>query len=163
VNATHEAIGEILSATRLLSLATVTPEGSAHANTAFFAFQPDFRLIILSPPSTEHARNLRFNPSAAVTVFDSHQTYELRRGVQVFGSMAMLEEADEAGEAALRCFGGRFAEIAGTAPTYEHVLRNFHWRLFELTPTRVKVFDEALLRKDEYVEVSFGAESALQP
>ncbi|MCU1411132.1 MAG: hypothetical protein JWR04_1839 [Rhodoglobus sp.] len=154
-DAARAAIGEILSLTRLLSLATVTPSGLAHANTAFFAYQPDFRLVILSPLTTEHARNLAVNPTAAATVFDSRQTRELRRGVQVFGRMTALDGAHGSdGDAALRCFGARFPEVAAGAPSYEHVLRNVDWRLFELVPARVKVFDEALLQKDDYVEVA---------
>jgi uncharacterized protein YhbP (UPF0306 family) len=153
-DAPGEAIREILSLTRLLSLATVSPAGLAHANIAFFAFQPDFRLVILSPLTTEHAGNLRGNPSAAATIFDSRQTRELRRGVQVFGRMTALEDAE--GEPALRCFGARFADIAAAAPSYEHVLQNFDWRLFELVPSRIKVFDEQLLGKNDYVEVQCG-------
>ena len=145
------AILEILGGSRLLSLATVGDDGTAHINTAFFAFDPAFTLFVFTPPGTEHARNLVANPSAAATVFDSHQAPESRRGLQLFGEMRMLDGAD-AVEAHAR-FTGRFADLRETAPRYDDVVENLSSRFFALVPRRIKVFDEVLLDHADFVEV----------
>lgn len=145
------AILEILDGSRLLSLATVAADGAAHINTAFFAFDPDFTLFVFTPPGTEHARNLVGNPSAAAAVFDSHQAPESRRGLQLFGEMRMLDGA-EAVRAHAR-FTGRFADLRETAPRYDDVVEKLPSRFFALAPRRIKIFDEVLLDRGEFVEV----------
>ncbi|HEY4153241.1 MAG TPA: pyridoxamine 5'-phosphate oxidase family protein [Pseudolysinimonas sp.] len=146
-----QAVFEILAATRLLSLATVGPDGTAHINTAFFAFDPRATLFVFSPPTTEHARNLTVNASAAATIFDSHQGPELRRGLQLFGEMRMLDGAGAIGAHAR--FTTRFDDLRQSAPSYADVIATMTSRFFALTPHRVKIFDELLLNREEFVEL----------
>ncbi|GAA1942265.1 pyridoxamine 5'-phosphate oxidase family protein [Microbacterium deminutum] len=146
-----QSLREILSANRLLSMATVSEDGRAHINTAFFAFAEDGTLFVLTPPHTEHARHLRTNPSAAVAVYDSHQTRLLRRGVQLFGEMAEVDAANA--HAAFACVRARFADIGSDGEDYEEFIRGHDVRLVAFHPTRVKLFDEALLQQGEYAEV----------
>jgi uncharacterized protein YhbP (UPF0306 family) len=146
-----QAVFEILAATRLLSLATVGPEGAAHINTAFFAFDQRATLFVFSPPTTEHARNLAVNTSAAATIFDSHQGPELRRGLQLFGEMRMLDGADAIGAHAR--FTTRFDDLRQSAPSYDDVIATMRSRFFALTPQRLKIFDELLLDREEFVEL----------
>jgi uncharacterized protein YhbP (UPF0306 family) len=151
--AVTDALRDILGATRLLTLATVSPTGEAHVNIAFFAFDDEFRIVILSPETTEHARHLKHNASAAVTVFDSRQDREPRRGVQLFGTMAVLDDA--AANRALACFGERFPEI-GAAASPTEVFERFHGRFFGLVPARAKVFDETRLIAGDYVALDLS-------
>jgi uncharacterized protein len=145
------SLREILSANRLLSLATVSPDGNAHINTAFFAFSDEFVLYLLSPTTSEHAGNVAANPSAALAVFDSHQTRQRRRGAQLFGRLEEVDPAD--GDSALACFRTRFTDVAGEGETYADVVLGHGSALYAFHPSRVKLFDEALLVADEYVEV----------
>ena len=145
------SLREILSASRLLSLATVSPEGEAHINTAFFAFSEEFVVYLLSPTTTEHAANAALNPSVALAVFDSHQTRRLRRGAQLFGRLAEVDPAD--GDTALACFRARFPDVAGEHETYADVILGHGSALYAFHPSRVKLFDEALLVADAYVEL----------
>ena len=153
------AIHEIFEASRLLSLATVGSDGAAHINTAFFAVGPAFTLFVFSPPSTEHARNLLGNPTAAATVFDSHQAPGSRRGLQLFGEMRMLD-GREAVDAHAH-FTGRFADLRETAPSYDDVIEKLPSRFFALAPRRIKIFDEVLLERGEFVEVAVSAAGLL--
>jgi uncharacterized protein YhbP (UPF0306 family) len=139
------ALGDILSGCRMLTLATVSPAGLAHANIAFFAFGPDFRLWVVSPESTEHARNLVHNPSASITVFDSDQTRAQRRGVQLFGTMSRLEGG--AADDALDRFAERFADV------HDEPVQGSPRAIYEFVPDRAKVFDEKLLLPGDYVEI----------
>lgn len=145
------SLREILSATRLLSLATVTPTGEAHVNTAFFSFTERFDLYLLSPTTTEHASNLVANSSAAATVFDSHQDATERRGVQLFGRLRPVDDAD--GDAALICFRSRFPDAAAEGSGYGAGVRAHGSALYVFRPDRVKIFDESLLSTGRYVEV----------
>lgn len=48
---------DLLEASTLFALATVTPEGGAYVNTAYFARGPRFELVWLSDPVARHSRN----------------------------------------------------------------------------------------------------------
>ncbi|WP_137843339.1 pyridoxamine 5'-phosphate oxidase family protein [Microbacterium sp. 2FI] len=145
------ALRTILASGRLLTLATVSPDGRAHANIAYFAYEPDLRVRIVSPVDTEHSRNLETNQSAAVTVFDSRQDRTARRGVQLFGTMSLL--GAEAAEGALVRFAERFADVPQPA-SHGHSGR----AIYEFVPERAKVFDEELLIAGDYVAIDFGRE-----
>jgi len=144
------ALADILSLNRLLALSTVSPEGEAHINTAFFAFDERFTVYLLSPPGSEHARHLLANPSAAASIYDSRQSKDERRGVQLFGRMSQLE--GEAADRALTCFGARFDDIAGAASSADELFDRRGLKFFGLVPERAKVFDELRLRHGDYVE-----------
>src|SRR5213083_3514278 len=90
---------QLLQASTLCTIATVTPRGTAHANTACFAWSQNFELVWLSEPRATHSRNLRANASAAIAVYDSSQSWgEPDRGIQLFG-MAHETSGDAADEA----------------------------------------------------------------
>src|SRR5919199_3359270 len=57
---------DLLEASTLCAISTVSASGRAHVNTAYFAWGPDLRIVWLSEPRAQHSRNLRANPSAAV-------------------------------------------------------------------------------------------------
>jgi uncharacterized protein len=76
----------LLDESKLCAVATVTPDGRAHVNTAYFAWSPEFEIVWLSAPDARHSRNVRANGSAAVAVFRSTQRWGgSDRGIQLFG------------------------------------------------------------------------------
>jgi uncharacterized protein YhbP (UPF0306 family) len=77
----------ILERNTLCAIATVTPRGKAHVNTAYFAYTPDLEFYFYSYPDTHHALNLATNPSMAMAIFDSEQSWgRPDRGLQLFGN-----------------------------------------------------------------------------
>jgi uncharacterized protein YhbP (UPF0306 family) len=77
---------ELLDASTLCAIATVTPRGRAYIHTAYFAWSEAFEIVWLSSPEAQHSRNLEANPSAAVAVFDSTQRWgRPDQGIQLFG------------------------------------------------------------------------------
>jgi len=138
------AIAEaLLDASTLCAIATVTPGGEAYVNTAYFAWAPGLRIVWLSEPRARHSRNLRASASAAVAVYDSSQTWgQPDRGIQLFGS------AREAGADAGAVYGGRFPEFAELTA----------YRLYELVPRRVKLFDELALGAATFVTARVARE-----
>lgn len=127
---------ELLEASTLCAISTVGPRGRAHVNTAYFAWAPDLRIIWLSDPGARHSRNLRANPSAAVAVYNSDQTWgKPDRGIQLFG------DARAAGPDAEEIYAPRFR-------AYEPLES---YRFYELVPSRVKLFDEPALGRGTFV------------
>src|SRR5207302_10941649 len=75
-----------LDQSKLCASATVAPGTRAHVNTAYFAWGPSFEIVWLSAPEARHSRNIRADPSAAVAVYRSTQTWGgSDRGIQLFG------------------------------------------------------------------------------
>jgi uncharacterized protein YhbP (UPF0306 family) len=138
------AARRLLDASTLCAIATVTSRGRAHVNTAYFAWSRDLRLIWLSEPGSAHSRNLRADPSAAIAVYDSNQTWGKRdRGIQLFGAAA--EAAPEAEDV----YASRFPDYrASEFPAY---------RLYELVPRRLKLFDERELGAATFVTARVAA------
>ena len=76
-----------MNASTLCSLATVSPGGRAHINHMYFAWTARYEVIWYSDAESIHSRNLARTSTAAITVYDSHQTYGLLdRGIQLFGT-----------------------------------------------------------------------------
>ena len=76
-----------MDASTLCSLATVWPGGRAHINHMYFAWNRQFEIFWISDPGSRHSRNLAANSSAAITIYDSHQTWgRPDRGIQLFGT-----------------------------------------------------------------------------
>jgi uncharacterized protein YhbP (UPF0306 family) len=139
---------ELLDASTLCAIATVSGDSRAHVNTAYFAWMPDLRVIWLSDPAATHSRNLRANASAAVAVYDSAQTWgEPDRGIQLFGA------AGEAGGDAEIAYAARF-------PDYDES-RLASYRSYELVPRRVKLFDERTLGAANFVTARVSPDEAL--
>jgi uncharacterized protein YhbP (UPF0306 family) len=145
----REAARRLLDASTLCAIATVTPRGSAHVNTAYFAWTPEWRLVWLSDPGARHSRNLRTNGSVAVAVYDSNQPWcTADRGIQLFGSAREL-----AGIRALdaeELYSRRFS------------LDPSPYRLFEFRARHLKLFDEDLFGGGTFVTAAVGSGGRLR-
>jgi uncharacterized protein YhbP (UPF0306 family) len=140
---------DLLEASTLCAISTVGPRERAHVNTAYFAWAPDLRLIWLSEPLAQHSRNLRRNSWVAVAVYDSHQTWDNPdRGIQLFGSAAKGAADAE------RLYSGRFPAYRATE------LGAF--RFYELSPRRVKLFDERVLGSGVFVTARVGGDGSIE-
>jgi uncharacterized protein YhbP (UPF0306 family) len=133
---------ELLAASSLCAIATIAPGGRAHINTAYFAWTDDFELVWLSEPRSRHSRNLLANPTAALAVYDSAQSWGgFDRGIQLFGRARHSE--------------GRIAERA--FETYAARFPNFRegrqraYALYLFRPRRLKLFDEQALGGGTFV------------
>ena len=123
----------LLNASTLCAISTVSADGRAHINTAYFAFSASFDIVWLSAPEARHSRNLRRRPSVAIAVYDSAQKWGgSDRGIQILGSARELT--------------GRSAREA--ARIYERRFRSYArdelsaYRFYRLRPARLKLFHE---------------------
>jgi uncharacterized protein YhbP (UPF0306 family) len=137
--------GSLLDASTLCAIATGKPRGRAYVNTAYFAGSPEFDLLWLSDPDAEHSRNLRANPSTAIAVYESTQSWGgSDRGIQLFGSAREIRGS--VARDAERTYATRFpAYQPGELSAY----RFYHFR-----PHRMKLFDEAALGGGVFVTAS---------
>ena len=118
----------------LCALATVSRGGRAHINHMYFARSGLFDVVWISDPDSRHSRNLLTNSSAAVTIFDSHQTWgRPDRGIQLFGT-AGLASSTRVREAE-RAYAARF-------PPYDP---SDSYPIYRFRPREVKLFYERLL------------------
>ncbi len=138
---------QLLDASPLCAIATIAPRGSAHVNTAYFAWSPTLEIVWLSEPAAGHSRNLRTNASAAVAVYDSRQTWGgPDRGIQLFGS---AQEVDDAGRTRVEgIYAQRFPDF-GDAELGAY-------RFYVFSPRRLKLFDERALGAGTFVTARIG-------
>ena len=124
-----------MNAAPLCALSTVSPGGRAHVNHMYFAWSDRHEIIWISDPDSIHSRNLARTRSAAVTIFDSHQTWgRPDRGIQLFGTAGAT--TGKATQEARRLYARRFRDYDADAddlPTYRFRART------------VKLFDERSL------------------
>lgn len=137
----RSSVFRILENNLLCSIATVTPEGSPHINTAYFSYSDAFELYFLSHPGSLHCRNISSNSSMAMTVFASTQQWtEPGQGAQLFGicEQAMGSSAEEAA----RSYAGRFQAYASWKGALRHNDLAHQYRFYRFNVTAVKILDE---------------------
>ena len=102
----------------------------------YFAWTSRFEVVWISDPDSRHSRNLLTDSSAAITVFDSHQTWgRPDRGIQLFGTASAVS-----GRAA------REAELVYSArfPSYDPTVAD-SYPIYRFRPREVKLFYERVL------------------
>jgi uncharacterized protein YhbP (UPF0306 family) len=150
----EQSVLAIMDSTRLLTLATVTPEGHPSACNALFAYDSYCRLYILTPPSTEHAFNVERNGWAAVTIADSQQTGDGgKRGLQIKAS-ARRAEGEELREG-LAAYRDRYPGTRDALAS-EEALEESGWesRIYVIIPETIKVFDERVFGEEKWISVT---------
>jgi uncharacterized protein YhbP (UPF0306 family) len=149
---TRRSLFGILKTNVLCSMATVTAEGRAHINTAYFSFTRDLVLYFLSHPSSTHCRNLATNPSMAIAVFSSRQIWSgPDRGIQLFG---VGHQADGThAKRAAESYGERFRQFPKwkSKLTPDDPAREYQW--YEFAPNYIKIFDEEAFGEAVFVRV----------
>jgi len=142
----------LLEASTLCAIATVTPAGQAHLNTAYFAWSRDFQLVWLSEPGAQHSRNIRANGNASVAVYDSEQRWGgPDRGIQLFGTAR--EVGRSADGDAERLYAARFPDYG------REELSAYRFCVFR--PRRLKVFDERELGAGVFVTARLARDRRL--
>jgi uncharacterized protein YhbP (UPF0306 family) len=124
----------LMHAAPICALATVWPGGRAHINHMYFARSGAFDVVWISDPDSRHSRNLLTNPSAAVTIFDSHQIWgRPDRGIQLFGTAGTVS-----GTAARQAEGAYAVRFPSYDPSDSYPVYRFR-------PREVKLFYERIL------------------
>jgi uncharacterized protein YhbP (UPF0306 family) len=132
----------LLDASTLCAIATVSPRGRAHVNTAYFAWSDNLQLVWLSEPRARHSQNLQASATTAVAVYDSRQTWgEPDSGIQLFGLARVLQ--GRAVIEAARIYDERFSGYRPTDLT--------SYAFYAFRSHRIKLFDERSLGAGVFV------------
>jgi len=143
----HRSVFRILRDSALCSMSTVAPGNRAHINTAYFCYSPDLNFYFLSDPDSLHCKNVERNPSMAMMVMNSSQTWGgTDRGIQLFGACHRVR--GRAAKEAERRYGSRFPGYATWLRRTDRsgrrgadLLRSYAF--YRFVPTRIKILDEA--------------------
>jgi hypothetical protein len=139
----------LLEASSLCAIATVSPSGRAHANTAYFAYTRTFEIVWVSETGAGHSRNLDSNRSAAIVVFDSHQRWgRPDRGIQLFGTAGRPRGVRA--RDAMAVYGRRFRGFVPEENTayLPYVFRSRRMKLFDETAFGAGVFVTCTVPRD---------------
>lgn len=110
-NAINRRIQEYLSAHNLLSLATVSDEGTPLARTVTYASDGVNIYFVTNRASTK-VRNISRNPNVAFTVDDAYtEDWSSIRGLQMEGRASILSEASEV-QKAMGLLMTKFPQVA---------------------------------------------------
>jgi uncharacterized protein YhbP (UPF0306 family) len=157
----HRSVHRLLAENVLCSIASITADGHAHINTAYFSYAPELEIYFLSHQRALHCQNISSNPSMAMAVFSSNQTWGGSDcGLQLFGicKQATGRQATKAD----RLYSKRFAEYhawrAGLAPTSP----GRDYRFYRFIANELKVFDEKELGAGIFVLVKVQRHTRLR-
>lgn len=148
----RSSILTILSKTSTLSLATIR-DGKSYINTAFYAYDDEFNLYFLSNPKSQHVQNLKANPSAAATVFDSSLTLaDKLAGLQVFGTCTQAK-----GTVLLKAFTAYTNRFLVFHKEIKRVADLKLWgsKFYCLKPEQVKILDEETFGVENWKVIDF--------
>ncbi len=151
------SVFRILASNMLCSMATVTPQGHPHINTAYFSYSDSLQLFFLSHPGSVHCQNLAREPSLAMTVFSSAQQWtNPDEGIQLFGICeeargSLIDEAE-------RSYANRFQAYASWkgALKGDDSARQYRFYLFRVAA--VKLLDERSFGDAVFVRASINRE-----
>src|SRR5256712_10533380 len=107
----QRSVISILRHSALCSMSTVAPGNRAHINSAYFCYAPALNFYFLSDPDSLRCKNVERNPSMAMMVMNSSQTWGgTDRGIQLFGACHRVR--GPAAKEAERRYGSRFPRDA---------------------------------------------------
>jgi uncharacterized protein YhbP (UPF0306 family) len=144
------SVSRLLAENLLCSMASVTATGHAHINTAYFCYSPELAIYFLSHQKALHCKNILSNPSAAMAVFSSNQSWgSSDSGLQLFGTckQAIGREAIKAD----KLYGKRFAEYNAWKADLASDSPGQDYQFYKFTTTELKVFDEKELGSGIFV------------
>jgi len=137
----QRSMHRLLAENVLCSMASITADGRAHINTAYFSYSPELEIYFLSHQNALHCQNILSNPSMAMAVFSSNQTWGSSDcGLQLFGTCKQTigREAIKAN----KLYGKRFAEYNAWKADLASDTLGWDYRFYRFTTIEAKVFDE---------------------
>ena len=134
-------VSRLLADNVLCSMATVTAQGYAHINSAYFCYSPALELYFISHPNALHCQNLLNNPSMAIAVFSSRQAWGgADCGLQLFGTCKQSTEQEAI--KADKLYGRRFVKYRAWKSSLTSDSLGSDFQFYRFATVELKVFDE---------------------
>lgn len=131
-----EVVARFLRSQSTLALGTSAGDGSPRTAALFYLLQDDLRLYWFSSASSEHSRNLKRDPAAAVAVYRNTSDWRKIRGVQMLGTVSVVS-----GRAQRRSIARQFTERFQLGTLFE--LGISRSTLFCFQPSWIRYIDNA--------------------
>ena len=150
-DAVRASLHQIMAGVHLCTIATCGSDGTPSAATAFFVLdEDDLVLHLMTGPDTTHGRHLLENPSVAITVFSTDQSWtDKKRGLQIFATGALTPAMAVPG--VLGQYLARYRGVRGWIKGAADLPKTGS-RFFSLTIDRVKLLDEPAFGERVHVQ-----------
>lgn len=147
-----ESVEDILGQTKLLSMATASLKASEPwINSAYFAYDEDLKLYIVTYPDSKHMKNLDENNQISLVIFDTNQDGQLKQGLQLAGMCRRVEKSEQ--DTAIKVWGSRIMgrdQVEGLLVDY----KTWESKPYIIKIDYVKIFDEKRFGSETWVECS---------
>jgi uncharacterized protein YhbP (UPF0306 family) len=147
------SIDGIMARSELAALATER-DGEPHVATVSYAFTRDLTLYFISARADVHSQDLAANPSAAVAVWTTPETWgQNLQGIQLFGTCEELRVGPELA-AAMRLYLARFPAFTSLLKNPGEFKAGVHARMYAMRPTRLRLVDEAAFGDRTFIDAA---------
>jgi uncharacterized protein YhbP (UPF0306 family) len=137
----QRSVYRLLDENVLCSMASITPECRAHINTAYFSYTRDLKVYFFSHPNALHCQNILSNPSMALAIFSSNQTWgNPDCGLQLLGMCKQV--AGREVNKVDKLYGKRFAKYTAWKSNFTSDSSGQDYRFYRFNTSELKVFDE---------------------
>ncbi len=148
----NESLYDIMENNKLLSMATVTQERKAHINTAYYAYENNLKLYIITDPKSNHSKNVKQNESVSVSIFNSHLQFweDDMQGLQLFGKCYKTPKLELL--KGTWCFIKRFPVFKELVTRPEDFAKKaVTVKLYTIEVLKIKLFDEERFGEENFI------------
>ena len=146
------SIQAILSENELAGMASIR-DGKSWASNAYYCFDKDLNFYALFDPHTQHAQNFKMNDSVALSIADSHQSWDVpKKGIQIFRTCrrAKLSELPKA----ISLYTDKFLSFGQFIKNPGDFAKGaLDSRFYKITTDFLKLFDETNFGEEEFIEL----------
>lgn len=145
---------QIIAQNEYLTLATVGQTGAPWVSILAYAYDDDFTFYFASLPGSRHSIEAHKRNDVSFSIFDSHQGFGTGVGLQIEGTIEVVDDADTA--RVLDLYYGRKYPYGNVSNEFMEGLRklleNKTYLFYKLTPKQVWINDPSA-DTDRRVEV----------
>lgn len=151
----ERSLSRLLSKTALCSVATLTQRGPWVA-TMYFARMTDYRLVVVTAPSSEHFAGLATDSRVALAIYDSAQEFNgPKAGLQLSGIAQEPGDDVDLVTSAKESYVARFPDAASWLSAVD-AYDSIESRAFIIQIDTVKIFDEPTFGPETWISATVG-------
>lgn len=147
---------QIVAQNEYLTLATAGQTGTPWVSILAYTYDDDFTFYFASLPDSRHSKEAEKRSDVSFSIFDSHQDFGTGVGLQIEGTIEVVEDADTA--RVLDLYYGRKYPYGNVSNEFmgglKKLLENKTYLFYKLTPKRVWINDPSA-DTDRRVEAKF--------
>jgi len=146
----NESINRILSNNKLGTFATIN-NNESYINTAYYCFNSKMDLYFISDPVTQHAQNIKTNPSMAIAINKSDQSWDNAKcGLQLFGKCEQAKGLTLIEGTAL--YLKRFVGLKQWITNADDFIKGaINSQMYIFKVSKIKLFDEETFGEEVYI------------